>query len=59
MTPSELEQVYERLALTIDRFDERTAQVFLAKLALVMAQRIGNAGEALACIEDAAQSLED
>lgn len=59
MTPSELEQVYERLALTIDRFDEPTAQIFLAKLALVMAQRIGNADDALACIEDAAQSLGD
>lgn len=57
MNPSELEQVYERLALTIDRFDEATAQVFLAKLALLLANRIGDADVVLACIEDATQSL--
>lgn len=57
MSPSELEQVYEALAVTIDRFDEATAQIFLAKLALLMAHRIGDADVVLACIEDATRSL--
>lgn len=58
MSPSDLEQIHESLAEAIDRFDEPTAQIFLAKLALLMAQRIGDMGVVRGCIEDAAQSLE-
>ena len=58
MSPSELEQVYESLAEAIDRFDEPTAQIFLAKLALLMAHRIGDAGIVRDCVEEAAQSLQ-
>lgn len=58
MTPAELEQVYETLAVTLDRFDAATGEVFLAKLALVMAQRIGDPAAVQGCIADAAASLD-
>ncbi len=58
MTPAELEKTYELLAQKIDQVGPEQSQVYLAKLALLLAHRLGDMRLVKACIEDAALSLE-
>ena len=57
MTPAELEETYERLARAIDVAGEEGAPIYLAKLALLLAQRIGDVDVVTACLEDAGRRL--
>lgn len=58
MAPADLEQIYERLAQQIDAVGEDMSELYLAKLALLLARQFGDVTIALQCIEDAAQSLD-
>jgi len=58
MTALELEQVYEALAQGIDAAGEGKAELFLAKLALLMAREIGDAERVKALIDSAGRNLD-
>lgn len=53
----ELEEVYERLAETLDALPEEQERLFLAKLALALAHRVPELSEAMAAIEEAKADL--
>lgn len=57
MTGDELEQIYAALARQIDNVGPEQSTLYLAKLALLMAETWGDAAGARACISGAAQSL--
>jgi hypothetical protein len=57
MNAVNLEETYEMLALHIDKFEETTAPIYLAKVALLMATEIDDMEVIKKCIEDAALSL--
>ena len=57
MNAANLEETYEMLALHIDKFDEATTPIYLAKLALLMATEIDDIDVIKKCIGDAAMSL--
>lgn len=56
MSPTEFEAIYERLARHIDRLEERSAEVYLAKVVLLMAHHVGDAETVRACIDEAART---
>lgn len=58
MTPSELETTYEHMAQKIDQVGPAQSEVYLAKLALLLAQRLADLEQIEACIEEAALSLQ-
>ncbi len=58
MNPADLEKTYELLASHIDRFDEATAPVYLAKVALLMATEIDDIEAVKKCIEAASDALD-
>ncbi len=58
MNPADVESTYELLATHIDRFDESKASVYLAKVALLMANEIDNMDTIRNCIAAAAQSMD-
>ena len=57
MTPAEFEHSYEALAVKIDQVGEENCQIYLAKLALLMAHQIGDVSIVAKCINEAAESL--
>lgn len=57
MNKQDLETVYAALAAKIDAVGEEQSELFLAKLALVLAHRNGNARDVETCIDEAAASL--
>lgn len=57
MNQSDFETVYAALAAKIDEVGKDQSALFLAKLALLLAHRIGDADSVRACIDDAAASL--
>lgn len=57
MNHTDLEATYELLAIHIDRFDEATAPVYLAKLALLMATELDDMDTIRKCISAAADEL--
>jgi hypothetical protein len=57
MTDRDIEAVYEAIATQIDRVGPANAELYLAKLALLLANEIGNHQRALKCVTDAAASL--
>lgn len=57
MTFEELEQVYDALAAAIDRAGPANEALFLAKLALALAHRLGDRTAAEAAIAEALQDL--
>jgi hypothetical protein len=59
MSQAELETVYEALANAIDRAGAEKAGLFLAKLALLLAQELGDAPAVLASVAQAERHLED
>lgn len=52
MKQDDLELVYEALALAIDAVDPAARELYLAKLALALADTLGDAPRALAVIEE-------
>ncbi|WP_118132632.1 DUF2783 domain-containing protein [Oceanicella sp. SM1341] len=58
MSPADLEAVYEDLAETLDAMTEAQRPVFLAKLALLMAEALGDAGAVRGYIAAAVQNLD-
>lgn len=58
MTPREVETVYEALAIQIDAIGPEKREMFLAKLALLMAHEIGDAPRVCRMIEDAAKNID-
>lgn len=57
MAFDDLEAVYERLAAAIDEAGSGRSELFLAKLALTLAQSLGDRDRALAAIEDCLKDL--
>lgn len=57
LTISDLEQVYDTLALAIDRATPEKAELFLVKLALLSAQALGDAQQFTALTESALEDL--
>ena len=57
MTPEALETVYEALARQLDALPESQRELYLAKLALLFAQALGEAPRARALIAEAAENL--
>ncbi len=58
MTPSEVETVYEALARQIDATPPNLRELFLAKLALLLAHELGDATRVTHLVAEAAQSLD-
>ena len=57
LTMPELEQVYDDLATAIDRTPEGKSELMLVKLALLLAQQVGDAAQVKQCVEAALQYL--
>ena len=57
MNQGDLETVYAALAAKIDEVGEDQSELFLAKLALLLAHRNGDVEDVRTCIDDAAASL--
>ena len=55
---SDLETVYEALAEAMDQVADADRELFLSKLALLMARQLGDAAEALEMIQEARKHLE-
>lgn len=59
MSPEELEQTYEALARQIDAVGPEKSELFLAKLALLLANRIGSADVVAGLVAEASHNLQD
>ncbi|MEI9430192.1 hypothetical protein [Mesorhizobium sp. Cs1299R1N3] len=57
MTQRELEAVYEAIATEIDRVGAGKSELYLAKLALLLARAIDDRQRVLGCISEASASL--
>ena len=57
MTENKIEIVYEAIADKIDNLGEEKAKLFLAKLSLLLANKIEDTSFVLNAIDDAALSL--
>ena len=58
MTENKIEIVYEAIADKIDNLGEEKANLFLAKLSLLLANKIEDTSFVLKAIEDASLSLD-
>ena len=58
MTPNDVERVYDALAETLDRVGMKKSELFLAQLAMLLANEIGDAGNVLRLIDMASHNLE-
>ena len=58
MTESKIEIVYEAIANKIDNLGEEKANLFLAKLSLLLANKIDDTSFVLKAIDDASLSLD-
>jgi len=58
MNHADLESTYELLEIQLDKFDESTAPVYLAKVALLMATEIDDMDVIRKCVQTAAQALD-
>jgi hypothetical protein len=56
MEVKDLEVIYDELARQVDRAGDKS-ELFLAKLSLLLANRIGDKGEVLKLIESSAKDL--
>lgn len=57
MTPSDLETIYEALATGIDAAGPDHAQVYLAKIALALAERLDDVPATLAIVTECQADL--
>ncbi|GAB4529482.1 MAG: hypothetical protein Tsb0019_31380 [Roseibium sp.] len=58
MIPSDLETVYEALAVRLDAVGPENHALFLAKLALLLSHDLDDAGQVRARIDEAARDLD-
>ena len=58
MTENKIEIIFEAIANKIDDLEEDKAELFLAKLSLLLASKIEDTSFVLKSIEDAALSLD-
>ncbi|MDF0602074.1 hypothetical protein P1J78_15130 [Psychromarinibacter sp. C21-152] len=58
MTPAEVETIYEALATRLDNVADAKREVFLAKLALLLANDLGQVEGVLTRIEEASRNLD-
>jgi hypothetical protein len=58
MDQSDLETAYEALAQKIDSVGDEKTELYLAKLALLLAKEVGDLPRVLDCIEGAGKSLD-
>lgn len=58
MTPDNVEHVYDALAETIDRVGKEKSELFLAKLALLLSNEIGDVERVLSLINTASLNLD-
>ena len=58
MTQANLETVYEAMARAVDAVGPAQAELYLAKLALALADELGDADRALAAIAECQAGLE-
>lgn len=58
MTHADLESVYEALAEQLDAIGPDHRELYLAKLALLLAHEIADAGRARSLVAEAASNLE-
>ena len=58
MTENKIENVYEAIATKIDNLGEEKANLFLAKLSLLLANKIEDTSFVLKAIDDASLSLD-
>ena len=58
MTPADLETVYEALAEQLDAIGSAQRELYLAKLALLLAHEIADAGRVRSLVAEAASNLE-
>mgnify|MGYP001261386261 FL=1 len=58
MTPRDVEIVYEALARTLDNTAAEKRDLFLSKLALLLAHELADADRVCRLIEEAAQNLD-
>ncbi len=58
MTHADLETIYEALAIRLDAIPAQSREVFLAKLALLLAQEIGAPDKVLGMLDHAAMNLD-
>lgn len=58
MTPAHLELVYEELAVALDAIPATKRELFLAKLALLLAQELGDAEQVRTHIAAALTNLD-
>ncbi len=58
MTENKIEIVYEAIANKIDNLGEEKANLFLAKLSLLLANKIDDTSFVLKAIDDASLSLD-
>jgi hypothetical protein len=57
MTPTEVEKVYEALALQIDAISSDKIDIYLAKLTLLLAREVGDTDRVRCLISQAAMDL--
>lgn len=57
MNPEQLEDIYESLALKIDDVGKEHSELFLAKLALLLAHSVGDVDLVKQYINDASKDL--
>ena len=58
MTPTDVERVYDALAEKIDAIGPAKSELFLAKLALLLAHDIDDVGRVLTLIDEASSHLD-
>ena len=58
MTPRDVEMIYDALALQLDAVGPDRRELFLAKLALLLAHDLGDAARACNLIAEAANNLD-
>ncbi len=57
MTDNDIETIYEAIAREIDTVGEDKSELFLAKLALLLAREVDDRDRVLACVSGASASL--
>lgn len=58
MNPAQVEQVYDALAQTLDTVGAEKSELFLAKLALLLAREVGDPDRACTLIAEASANLD-
>jgi hypothetical protein len=58
MTPTDVETVYDALAMKLDSVGAEKSEMFLIKLALLLSHELGDATRVVSLIDDAERNLD-